>query len=152
MTNVGTGRAPTQITASNFLCWMSLWILGLPTGPRCVCSTVSRFGSGAVAKILMSLTYEPVTPGQRDNNKAAHQCTTQKLFGFDSFSGFQEKYLSPSGSCGAFVMSLLYCLILNQQHNLFLIFSKHNQNIRICFVMILLSVYANLKCFKRIGK
>lgn len=52
-------------------------------------------------------------------------------------SGLEEKYLSPSGSRGAFVIFLLlYCLILYQQHNLFLFYSKHNKKIRILFVMI----------------
>lgn len=41
--------APPQMAASSFLCWMSLWILGLPTVARSVCSSVSRFESGAVA-------------------------------------------------------------------------------------------------------
>lgn len=60
---------------------------GAPTVARSVCSTVSSAESRAVATLSMSLTDEPVTPGQRDNNTAAHQCRTQKLFGFDSVPG-----------------------------------------------------------------
>lgn len=57
-----------------------------------LCSSVCLFHSGqvlepSVAKILMSLTYKPVTQGQRDNNKATHQCKAEKVFVFDSFLG-----------------------------------------------------------------
>lgn len=58
--------------------------------PRC--SSVCLFHSGqvlepSVAKILTSLTYKPVTQGQRDNNNATHQRRAEKVFVFDSFPG-----------------------------------------------------------------
>lgn len=64
--------------------------------PRC--SSVCLFHSGqvlepSVAKILMSLTYKPVTQGQQDNNNARHQCRVEKVFIFDSFPGSKRNII-----------------------------------------------------------